>query len=708
MNEHNYWGKLIRGIVCVVILMALQGQDIKLTSNSVSASDLENQVPSEAGDYVPGEVLIGFREEVTLFQNNGRLRATESLLQTEITKLGISNANILFDSPDIDRALLPQVLQNVYKFTFPENQDVLSVVASLKELPNVEFVEPNYIYHLDSTTSLPSLNIPPNDEYYNKQWGLDTIHAEQAWQITTGDPNVKIAILDSGIDMNHPDLSAKIMGGYDYANNDEIPDDELGHGTHVAGIAAGIGDNAQGIAGVAWNCPIVPFKIGVSKPSGDLIADAIIHATTDEKIWVINISVKVSHNSYLQRAIIEHAYKKGITVVVAAGNDHTSNPTYPAAYKNTISVSAINQKQRLAGFSNYGASVALTAPGEAIWSTMPTYPVIYTRFPYNLVYSKNYTKMDGTSMAAPFVSGVAALVYSALPAELRTHGPATADLVRRILEQTAVNLKPNEWNQYYGWGRVDAYQAVLNAANPPRLDFYAPLYYGDGADHRAWMTLRIRDMETQKLLYEGRVAQQSEGHPFDPPKLYGVPTGNYDVIIKGPASITKRITNVQLTANSTAYVDFTEGGEPLYREYGGDFNKDDVINSADYDYLISKYWTDDWLADLSGDGVVKAVDLIVLLNNWEDNNVGDDYGNTADAIANQTYKAKALTGAASLNISPNTGTYYVGQEFEAKVQIDTAGKTINGADLVLRYDPIALKLSKSQVEPCFQKMRNKK
>ncbi len=680
MNKN--WGKLIRGIVCVVTLIILQGQDVGV------ASELKYQPLLESTEFMPGEVLVSFKPEVNLVvtENNIILRTSPNVVMSMLERLGIQKAELLIKPSRILDYNLPESLRNLYKLTFPVDMNVLEIVDSLSLLPQVLFVEPNYVYHLT--------DIPPNDTYYSYQWGLhgrESVNVEGAWRITTGDSDIKIAILDSGIDMEHPDLQSKIVDAYDFIDRDSYPEDNAGHGTHVAGIAAALADNNEElngesyIAGVSWGSPIVPLKVCYVVKNGplpdtnncpaDKIIEGIYRAVGTEGVRVINISLSGRSSSQNLHTALNYAYVKGVTVVAASGNESSSGPRYPAAYSSAIAVAATNREGTRAEFSNYGPHIDIAAPGVDIISTCP----------HNLTGQHGYYTLSGTSMATPFVSGVVALVYSVLPESYQR-----PYVVERILEATATDLGPSGWDQEVGWGRLNAYRAVYEAANPPRLNFYAPLYYSDGADHSAWMTLRVRDTETQKLLYEAHIAQNSDGRPSVLPQLWGIPTGDYDVIIKGPASVTKLVSHVHLTAGGTTYVDFTEDGKALYFTRGGDFNKDDRINAQDFVYLSSVYFTDDWLADLNGDGIVNARDMVAVLNNWFD--LGDDYANTHDDVVNRVNSSHISAGNASLSVVPSSSTYDVGQEFEARVQIDTAGKNVKGADLILRYDPFALEV----------------
>jgi hypothetical protein len=675
MNKQMNWSKWIRGIVCVVILMGLQGQVVQSPSPLIAASSLENTNSLESGEYVPGVVLVCFEPSVEIsISNKTRFRANVNTVQSKLEQLEVQEIESIFQNIRTNVVDPPAELLQLYKLTLPLDSNVPQVARELEKMPYVMHAGPDYLVQLQAV---------PNDPHYEagRQWGLERINVPQAWGIAQDSSAIKIAILDSGIDMNHFDLDSKIQGGYDYISDDDNPHNDYYHGNMIALIAAAETNNGQGMAGVSWHSPIVPFRVCNDShcPVSKRIP-AIYHAANTEGVKVINMSLGSVIPYKDEKIALQYAYEQGVTVIAAAGNNNApfeftkeplrSVPKYPASFDNVISVSATNYFDELARFSSYGNSVSLSAPGK------------YILFVDD---AGSYRRKDGTSFAAPFVSGVAALVYSVL-SESYQH----PDVVERILEATVTDLGKSGWDDKFGWGLLNAHQAVYEAANPPHLDFYAPLHYSDGADHSAWMTLRIRDIETQELLYEGRIAQNSEGRPFDLPKLYGIPTGDYDIIIKAPASLSKLVSNVHLTAGSTTFVDFTDDGNSLYFSQGGDFNNDDRVNVLDYNYMASVYFTDDWLADLSGDGIVSLKDMSRLFYTWNNRDLGDDYGNTFDKVVNQTAELQTATGSASLSISPSTGTYNVGQEFDVQIQIDTAGENIVGADLVLRYDPLAL------------------
>jgi thermitase len=230
----------------------------------------------------------------------------------------------------------------VVKARVPAGTSVAVFVAALRRNPDVAFAEPDY-----KTT----IQVTPNDEYFWRQWSLANngenngpagspqpkaqadIKATTAWGTTKGLSSVVIGILDTGVDLNHPDIRNKIVSpGWDFVNNDNSADDDNWHGTHVAGIAAAQTDNSEGIAGVAWNCKVLPVKIVASNGEGtySMMIDGIVYAA-DQGVEVINLSVGGDQPSDSLRAALKYAFDKNVVIVAAAGND---SPTviYPAAY----------------------------------------------------------------------------------------------------------------------------------------------------------------------------------------------------------------------------------------------------------------------------------------------------------------------------------------------------------------------------------------
>ncbi len=323
----------------------------------------------------------------------------------------------------------------------PEGQTVDSFIDMLSAQPDVEFAQPNYIYHIEKTV---------NDPYLSYQWHLNKINAFGAWDITMGSPDVRVAVLDTGIDNTHPEFSGQIVAQEDVVNFDGNAQDDsgrydcFGHGTHVAGIIAGKADNGEGIAGVAPGVKLI--TVDVFDGDGAYTSDIIlgIQFALNNGASIINMSLGGAGDDPAFHAALDNANARGVLCVAAAGNEHTSAPSYPSDYDSVVSVIATDQTDAKPYFSNYGDAKDISAPGVYIASTYP---------------GDDYYFKDGTSMASPVVAGVAALILSADPHLL----PAD---IKNILYSTADDLGAPGKDATFGYGRVNAYNALVYATTP--------------------------------------------------------------------------------------------------------------------------------------------------------------------------------------------------------------------------------------------------
>jgi thermitase len=303
------------------------------------------------------------------------------------------------------------------------------------------YMEPNMVF---------KAQFVPNDPYYSNQWALPRIQADWAWNKTTGNSSIIVAVIDTGIDYNHPDLKNNYVAlGYDWVNNDNDPLDDNGHGTHVSGIIGAVLNNAVGIAGVAQVSIMAEKALNSTGYGFEIdLAYAIIDAV-DQGARILSMSWGSDYDSFLIHDAVQYAYGHGVLVVAAAGNSNLNSKFYPAAYDEVVAVAATDQFDTKAAFSNWGSWIAVSAPGVHVYSTMPTYHVALNDEGYDM----DYDYLSGTSMACPHAVGVAALIWSRFPS-------ATANWVRGQLSFTADDLGGPGFDVVYGAGRVNARKAV--------------------------------------------------------------------------------------------------------------------------------------------------------------------------------------------------------------------------------------------------------
>lgn len=453
-------------------------------------------------------------------QNNNELvvkfKATKKPKNTDVLKLQKFNnfhINLLNKSNRIQSIKLTgnKRERDTYILELNSNKSMEELINLYKKTDLFEYVEPNFIGHGHG------FQTTPNDTNFNRQWSHYNdgtfslsnsssdadIDTDLAWDITQGDPNLVVAILDSGAKLDHPEFSSRVwqntnesgdgtdtdsnsyvddINGWDFVNNDNDPTDDHGHGTNVAGIALASGNNNIGYAGVNWNSKIMVCKILDENNSGlySWWAEAIYYAVNNGAS-VINMSVGGNGSSTLLENAINYAYDNNVPVVVSTGNQNSAIQ-YPAKYTNAFAIGSTNSDDtRSVPFfwsstsgSNYGPELDFVAPGNYI---------------YGLSYSSNSnynSYWGGTSQAAPHVAGLISLLLSVNP-------NLTITEIRTILEQSSEDLvgdsfDTNGWDQYYGHGRVNAYLALTNSTlniftnkNPDKdlLVYPNPLQSGD-------------------------------------------------------------------------------------------------------------------------------------------------------------------------------------------------------------------------------------
>ncbi|BBL79616.1 hypothetical protein RxyAA322_14700 [Rubrobacter xylanophilus] len=387
-----------------------------LTPGTVRGAPEEVEIDTLPGGarYVAGELLVVYESVPGLER---ALEATGGRVEEELPAADVR----LVVFPDIKERRSEKLRERLLE----------EKKAALQRNPAVEAVSLNYVRE-------PLVR--PNDRHFGRQWGLRKIRAPLAWNRARG-AGARIAVLDSGVASRHPDLKKKIAGRYNTDTRTRAADDQYGHGTHVAGIAAASTDNRVGVAGTCPRCRILAVKLDGDGfiTTADLVRG--INWAIGRRAAVINLSLGGGGFSRPEADAVAKAWRRGIVVVAAAGNERTSKRTYPAAYRQVIAVAATTRSDTRARYSNYGNWVDVAAPGGTpgtggIYSTLPP---------------RRYGYLSGTSMAAPFVSGIAGL--------LAGQGRSNVEIRRRI-QSTARDLGPRGKDPYYGHGRVDAAAAV--------------------------------------------------------------------------------------------------------------------------------------------------------------------------------------------------------------------------------------------------------
>ncbi len=362
-----------------------------------------DRIFSEAEEYEPGELIVVFSDA-----------ASEEKKQEIVTKYNLKVQSTLQN----DRFMLVET---------PRGKQAEEVAEALVKFPEIKYVQPNKKVKKLFTSQEP---------YYKKQWYLPKIETPRAWDSTKGSSDVVVAVIDSGVQKDHRDLKGSIVSPIDMVTGSSDYEPDF-HGTHVAGIIAAA-FNKYGTAGIAPNTKIMPINVFEGEDAYSWTIVAGIEYAVENGADIINMSLGQYGYDYAEDYAIQQAVKKGVTVIAAAGNENTDELFYPAAYSNVIAVSATDSNDRITYFSNYGSYVDVSAPGEGILSTSV---------------GNGYEYLDGTSMAAPVVSGIAALILAKNPF-------TTVAEVQTILKKSSVDLGNRGWDTFYGNGRVSAYKAL--------------------------------------------------------------------------------------------------------------------------------------------------------------------------------------------------------------------------------------------------------
>ena len=353
---------------------------------------------------------------------------------------------------------IPQI--DVFVLEVPDNLTVDETITMMKMNPDIEYAEPN------STTYTC---LTPNDLLFAYQYALHNtgqsigvpgspsgqsradIRAPEAWEETKGNSDVVVAVIDSGLDFNHPDLDEKYSSrGRDLVNDDFDATDDLGHGTFTSGLIAAETNNSEGIAGAAWNCRVLPVKAIDTDGTGlySWLIEGIIWAA-DQGADVISLSIGGDVPAAALEAALKHAFDLGVVIASAAGNDSTS-VIYPAAYDDyVLACAATDYNDIRPDWSNYGPEIDVAAPGDRILSCYPAWALPQGTLPYIFGF--------GTSASAPLVASLAALIKSIKPWLSPTD-------IMNIIRYTSDDINASEypsWDEFIGYGRINMEKALV-------------------------------------------------------------------------------------------------------------------------------------------------------------------------------------------------------------------------------------------------------
>jgi thermitase len=526
---------------------------------AVAQYGLRGRVEVPALEYAPGQVVVMFREDVAPMQR-AWLRQT-------------AGAQLVKRGRYADYEL----------WQFSPYADMRQVAAQLMRTGWFIAAEPNWRIELADGWN-------PNDPLYNQQPALPVIGAPQAWGLWRGDNRFIMAIVDTGARLDHQDLQARLLPGYDFGNDDATPSDPFGHGTFVTGIAGAVTNNARGVAAVAPHGKILPVKVFTDAGQGYLndLIDGVNYAVA-QGAHVINLSLGSNTALSALQTALNNAWNAGVVIVAAAGNNNNTNPFYPAYYPVCIAVAACNLDGTRSSVSTYGSWVDVAAPSGDVYST--------TRSTDNS-YSRN---RDGaTSYAAPFVTAQAAMLYALVADGPTDRSRVRAQAVRELIETTATAVPGN----YVAHGMINLQASVQKALTVPvrgrvQIQGYTGSYNG-------------RTVEVVLRPVGGGSPLATASGTLNATRDFEVSffnyLGYYDLAIRAQGTLLKRVPNARMRYPGVSGLNLTL--------IPGDVNGDNVIDDADLLQVLFAFGANNPSVDLNGDGVVDDADLLLVLFNF--------------------------------------------------------------------------------------------
>lgn len=515
---------------------------VTLSFSTVYAGDIftrPTKLNLPVGDFAQDELIVKFKS------------GASPLRQVEILR-------------QYDLSIVHQPLGGSWlRLRTPAKLAVGDLFSRLSQLPEIDYVEPNYKVYAQFV---------PNDTYYSYQWNFDQLNMESAWDVSSGQ-NVVVAVIDTGVAYENygasyrqaPDLAGTtFVPGYDFVNNDSHPNDDEGHGTHVAGTVAQTTNNNLGVAGVAYGARIMPVKVLDSNGSGYTtdVAAGITWAA-DNGAQVINLSLGSSSYSQTLAEAVAYAANQGVVIVAAAGNDGVNGVIYPAALDDyVIAVGAVRYDEQKTGYSNYGSSLDVMAPGGDLsvdqngdgYGDGILQQTITQNWRRANPRSFGYYFYEGTSMATPHVAGLSALLIA--------NGLAPVD-VRTAIEETARDKGTPGRDDYYGWGIVDATAALAWSAvpnTPPVAEAGGP-YSGEEDEVIYFDGSGSYDLDGDSLTYSWDFGDGNNGSGVSPSHSYSA---------GGVYTVTLTVSDGRDSDSDTASVSITEVNDPPVAVAGDD------------------------------------------------------------------------------------------------------------------------------------------